>query len=98
MRKLWAETMYENVYKAESADTSEDDILYGDANDDGKVSISDAVAVLQHIANIEKYGLSEEGRLKADVYNRGDGITGKDAYAITLLDAKVIGKLPITDK
>jgi hypothetical protein len=30
------------------------------------------------------------------VYNRGDGITGKDAYAITLLDAQVIDKLPIT--
>ncbi|MBP3761369.1 MAG: lysophospholipase [Ruminococcus sp.] len=96
MRKLWAETMYKNVYTAENTDTPEDDILYGDANDDGRVSISDAVAILQHLANSSKYGLSKGGLSKGDVYNRGDGITGKDAYAITLLDAKVIDKLPIT--
>ena len=96
MRKLWAETMYKNVYTAENTDTPEDEILYGDANDDGRVSISDSVAILQNIANSAKYALSETGRSKADVYNRGDGITGKDAYAIMCYDAGTVEKLPMT--
>ena len=32
-------------------------VKYGDANEDGKVSISDAVAILQYLANAEKYPL-----------------------------------------
>jgi len=67
---------------------------YGDANLDGKVTVADAVAILQYIANKDKYMLTEIGKKNADCYNVGDGITGSDALAIQKLDAKVITSLP----
>lgn len=68
--------------------------LIGDANCDGKVTIADSTAILQHLGNTDKYGLTPEGLVNADVYNRGDGITGNDAISIQKLDAKVIDSLP----
>ena len=64
--------------------------LLGDANVDDKVTISDAVAILQSLANSNKYGLKEEGRNRGDCVDRGDGITGQDAAGIQLVDAGVI--------
>lgn len=66
----------------------------GDANCDGKTSISDAVAVLQFLANSEEYPLTEQGVFNADTdFN---GITGADAAAIQKLDAGVIDSLTET--
>ncbi len=70
------------------------DILYGDANCDGSVTMADSTAILQSIANYDKYGLSEQGAINADVYKRGDGITVADATSIRKLDSKVITSLP----
>ena len=61
-------------------------IIYGDANDDGNVSVSDAVKILQYLANSETYPLTEQGKINGDV-DGVDGITGKDAYYIQLYDA-----------
>lgn len=58
----------------------------GDANCDGKLNISDAVAVLQYITNPEKYDISALGRINADI-DGSRGITGSDAIAIQKLDA-----------
>lgn len=76
-----------------AADTSAN-LLYGDANEDNKVTISDAVAILQSLANPEKYSLTEQGKDNADVYNRGDGVTGSDAASIQRYDAQAIHELP----
>ena len=76
-----------------TADIS-DDVLYGDANLDGKVSISDAVRILQYVANVTKYDLSNKAKNNADVNERGNGVTAKDAAAIQKFDAGVIDKLP----
>ena len=73
------------------------DILYGDANNDKKVTVADAVAILQYIANKDKYDLTPVGKENADCCNRGDGITAKDALAIQKLDANQINELPITE-
>lgn len=62
----------------------------GDANNDSTVSIADAAAILQYIANPDKYGLSEDGMIAADVVGNGNGITADDAIAIQKLDAKLI--------
>ncbi len=70
-------------------------VKYGDANEDGKVSISDAVAILQYLANAEKFPLSEQGKLNADVDGVA-GVTGKDAAVIQMYDAGVVSALPIT--
>ena len=60
----------------------------GDANNDGEVSMADAVLIMQYIANPDKYGIdgekpthiSETGAAFADV--DGGGITNKDALLI----------------
>ncbi len=70
------------------------DSLMGDANLDGKVTVADAVAILQHIALMDKYGLKGQALINADCYNPGDGVTAKDALAVQKLDAKVITELP----
>ena len=65
----------------------------GDANLDGVINVSDAVAVLQYITNGEKYPLSAKARKNADC--DGDtGITGNDAIMIQKYDAGLIDKFP----
>ena len=71
--------------------------LVGDANLDGKVSISDSVRILQYLANNTKYSLSDAAMANADAYNGNDGVTGKDAYAIQMYDAGAVTSLPMTE-
>ena len=66
------------------------DVVYGDANCDGAVDMSDAVLIMQSIASPSKYGiggtadrpLTVQGRDNGDVSQRGNGLTNKDALAI----------------
>ena len=58
------------------------DKVYGDANLDGSVDMSDCVLVMQSLANPDKYKLSAIGRFNADINNTGDGITLMDAQAM----------------
>ena len=74
--------------------TGETETMYGDVNLDGKVSISDAVRILQYVSNTSKYSLDEQAKDNADVFNRGDGVTANDAASIQKLDAGVISSLP----
>lgn len=69
-------------------------VVYGDANLDGEVSVADAAAILQFLGNNEVFPLESAGKLNADVFNRGDGITPKDALSIQKYAAKLIDKLP----
>lgn len=70
-----------------TAETS--DTLWGDANLDEKVTVADAVAILQSLGNKDKYALKPQGQKNADVYDNGDGITAKDALTIQQVDAGV---------
>ena len=78
----------------QAADTAAESTMLGDVNNDNKVSVADAVAILQFVANKDKFNLSAQAIDNADVYNRGDGVTARDALAIQRLDAKVISALP----
>ena len=69
--------------------TSESADIAGDANCDKKVTISDAVAVLQYVSNSEKYPLSSQGKKNADL-DGAAGITGTDAITIQKIDAGII--------
>ena len=60
----------------------------GDANCDGKITVADAVAVLQYIANAEKYPMTELAKFNADIDGE-EGITGGDAKAIQMIDAGI---------
>ena len=72
-----------------------DDILYGDANCDGEVTVADAAAVLQALGNKQKYGLTEKGMKNADCCDPGDGLSTKDALAIQKFTSKIVTVLPI---
>ncbi len=66
------------------------DKLYGDANCDGTVDMSDAVLIMQSLANPSKYGvtgthekhITQDGIDLADVSERGNGLTSSDALSI----------------
>jgi len=72
-----------------------DAYLAGDANLDAKVSVGDAVAILQALGNKDKYALKPQGVKNADVIGGGDGVTGADALAIQKYDAKQYKTLPV---
>ncbi len=67
-----------------------DGTLAGDANFDGKTTVGDAVAILQYVGNRDKYQLTDQGKLNADV-DGVDGITANDALTIQRWDSQ--GKL-----
>lgn len=92
MRELWAETMYENVYKSSSSVET----LYGDANDNGTVEIADAVYILQGIADpsCADYVRTAQGEKNADCHNPGSGVDAEDALAIQQYKAEIITALP----
>ncbi|MBR6386110.1 MAG: RICIN domain-containing protein [Ruminococcus sp.] len=64
-------------------------ILLGDVNCDGNVTISDAVRILQYLANQEKYPLDGIAKQNADIFEYGSGITARDAAFIQAIDAGV---------
>ncbi|MCR4889074.1 MAG: endo-1,4-beta-xylanase [Ruminococcus sp.] len=68
---------------------------YGDVNLDGKVTVADAVAILQFLGNKDKYALTEQAKLNADVYDPGDGVTANDALTIQKCDAGLVKELPV---
>ena len=73
-----------------TANINAESTLIGDANLDGKVTVADATAILQAVANKDKFELKAQGKLNGDVVDNGDGITAKDALAIQMVDAKLL--------
>lgn len=79
--------------------------LYGDANCDGEVKLSDAILVLQSVGNPEKYGIkgtdpthiTEKGIKNADVTGMEDGLTSMDALAIQKFTLYLIDELPVNE-
>lgn len=53
------------------------------------MTIADAVAILQSIANRDKYELKAQGKINGDVDGQ-EGITGNDALMIQKVDAGVL--------
>lgn len=73
--------------------------LWGDANCDGNVTVADAVAIMQHIGNRDKYGLSAQGLANADV-DGAAGVTASDSLVIQQIDAGIYKQsdLPLGSK
>ncbi|MBQ4464543.1 MAG: lysophospholipase [Oscillospiraceae bacterium] len=69
MRRIWAETMYENVYKKAPGSSA----IRGDVNDDGKFDLTDLVAMQKYllkkgsISNLYNADLTGDG--SADVFD-----------------------------
>lgn len=72
----------------------------GDANGDNRVSIADAVFIMQSISNPDEYTLTPENAENADVVNKGDGITPMDALAVQMIDIGLLRQedLPVTSE
>ena len=87
-----------SAVKTTTAAPADDKTVYGDATLDGKVTLADALAILQFVANEDKYPLSAQAQKNADCYNPGDGITANDSVAVQQLDTKLIDKLPLIKK
>ncbi len=76
--------------------------VYGDANCDGTVNLSDAILVMQAIGNPDVYGvkgtdsnrISPQGAANADVNLAGNGLTNADALTIQKYLLKLVSKLP----
>lgn len=79
-------------------------LVYGDANCDGAVDMSDAVIIMQALAAPNKYGpngsdshhITEQGRLNGDVDLSSAGITSNDALRIQQYLLKKISSLDPT--
>ena len=74
--------------------------LYGDANCDGTVDISDAVLIMQSQSNPEKYIITPQGLKNADCVDNPKGVTPTDALAIQMVEAKTLkaSQLPTTSE
>ncbi len=96
MRELWAETMYNTVYKGETPTEPQPELLIGDANCNGEVEVADAVFILQGIADPGNtdFELSETGHKQADADGNGS-VDAQDALAIQQFKAGVVTELPI---
>ncbi|MBP5379807.1 MAG: dockerin type I repeat-containing protein, partial [Ruminococcus sp.] len=76
--------------------------VWGDANCDGVVDMSDCVLVMQALANPNKYGLNgsdsnhikEQGIANADVFENGTQLTSSDALSIQKYLLHTISTLP----
>ena len=74
--------------------------LFGDANGDGEISLSDAVFIMQSLSNPDEYQLNEQQILNADVVDAGSGLTTMDALAIQMIGINLISieDLPMTSE
>ncbi|WP_295069282.1 CotH kinase family protein [Ruminococcus sp.] len=86
-------------------DTQITESLWGDANCDGEVDLSDAVLIMQSIANPNKYdvggtspsAITEKGKIQADVDTTTKGLTGNDALKIQKYLLRIINSLEPTE-
>lgn len=85
------------VATSQTVTTPIDDIVCGDANDDGFVNMGDVTTIIQHIGNKGLYELKGKGYKNAELCDGESGITGMDAVAIQMLLADMIDKLPMGD-
>ena len=74
--------------------TVDEDIMWGDADLDGKVGISDVVKVMIYVSNREANPLDAQGLINADVFQNGDGVFISDALSIQKKVAQTIDSLP----
>ncbi|MCM1314642.1 MAG: dockerin type I repeat-containing protein [Alistipes senegalensis] len=78
------ETIFMNpealVQVTETENTLPEPTLLGDANEDGTVTIADAVLIMQALSNPDDFQLTPQGAANADIV--GDGVTVADALRI----------------
>ena len=81
------------VVDKDKTNTSKVSKIKGDANLDEDISLADAVAIMQFIANPDKHSLSEQAMKNSDITGDNDGVTGKDALIIQKYMLKMIDSI-----
>ena len=74
----------------EKLTSTNESTVKGDANCDTNVNMSDAVIIMQSLANPNKYGvngtaethITEQGKINGDITGNNDGITNADALTV----------------
>ncbi len=74
--------------------TGDDDIVWGDADLSGVVSIDDVVTILCYSSDKSKFPLEAKALRNADVYQNGDGVSANDAVSVQKLLALQLDSLP----
>lgn len=80
--KDWDDLSYYGRFSIISSSEDKVSNIKGDSNVDGDTDLADSVFVLQSLANPDKYQITEQGAINADVYGNNDGVTGMDAIGI----------------
>ena len=70
--------------------------VYGDANADGKVDISDVVLIRRYLINSKKYPITAKGLANCDVHSQGNGINAQDAVAVQQFVFGTVKALPVS--
>lgn len=86
----------ETTDSSENQSSSNSEIVYGDANCDGQVTVADVVAVSAFVVNSTKNSLTAQGEINADVHMVGNGINATDAFTIQQRATEVIKELPVS--
>ena len=73
-----------------TASGGNNEVFYGDANEDDDVNVADAVLIMQVLSNPSDYKFTEQGQKNADVVGKGDGVTPKDALAIQMIGINLV--------
>ena len=69
--------------------------MHGDANCDNSVDISDAVLIKCYLIDSNKYSISKQGIVNADVQGNGNGINAQDAVSVQKKVLGIINSLPV---
>ena len=95
---VWDSKTDTSIDKPVKISLGSSDVKAGDANGDGDVSISDAVLIMQALANPSDFKIKNVDA--ADVVDHGNGITPKDALAIQMIGINLLSEedLPTTSE
>ncbi|MDD6279498.1 MAG: cellulase family glycosylhydrolase [Oscillospiraceae bacterium] len=77
-----------------TTDIPDDDVVYGDADLSGSVTINDVVVIMCYAADPSNNQISTEQINNADVFRRGDGVNASDAVSVQKYLAKILSDLP----
>ncbi|MGN0648306.1 MAG: GDSL-type esterase/lipase family protein [Oscillospiraceae bacterium] len=89
MRKIWAETVYENIYKVESIPTEP---VAGDVNEDGVLSVADIVLFAKHLTGDAPLNTANWS-ITADL--NGDNALDAADYALVKRAVLLITPMPL---
>ncbi len=96
MSNLWSANDEVTVDMYDLSPATAPESIYGDVDQNGDVTLADAVSIVSYIANPAVYPLTEAQANRADVENTGDGINTADALAVQSYLLESVESLPVS--